>query len=232
MSEEPSSCNRFMIAGHSRLSNAPLKSIKTPRTYYLVEFFTTFLTWYQASSNDRCIAITQPRRVAATAMARRVAYETGLGCPIVAHSIRYESTANRDSKIIFMTDGVLFKEIQRDALLRRFSVVIIDEAHERTLYTDVLLGILSRLVPLRFKNGDPLRLVVMSATLRIEDFIENSHLFRTPPPVIKIDARQYDVAVHWSRFTEDDYVEAAFKKVCKIHAQLPAGAILVFLTGK
>ena len=68
---------------------------------------------------DRCIAITQPRRVAATAMAKRVAYETGLGCPIVAHSIRYESTANRDSKIICMTDGVLFKEIQRVSILKK-----------------------------------------------------------------------------------------------------------------
>lgn len=69
---------------------------------------------------DRCIAITQPRRVAATAMACRVAYETGLGCPIVAHSIRYESTATPQSKVIFMTDGVLFKEIQRVSIEKKY----------------------------------------------------------------------------------------------------------------
>lgn len=82
--------------------------------------------------------------------------------------------------------GVLLKEIQSDFLLSKYSVVIIDEAHERSVYTDILLGLLSRIVPLRRKRGCPLRLVVMSATLRVEDFTENTRLFKQPPPVIKV----------------------------------------------
>lgn len=82
--------------------------------------------------------------------------------------------------------GVLLKEIQTDFLLSKYSVVIIDEAHERSVYTDILLGLLSRIVPLRRKRGNPLRLIIMSATLRVEDFTENVRLFKEPPPLIKV----------------------------------------------
>lgn len=85
-----------------------------------------------------------------------------------------------------MFSGVLLKEIQSDFLLSKYSVIIIDEAHERSVYTDILLGLLSRIVPLRRKRGSPLRLIIMSATLRVEDFTENTRLFKVPPPVIKV----------------------------------------------
>lgn len=85
-----------------------------------------------------------------------------------------------------MISGVLLKEIQSDFLLSKYSVVIIDEAHERSVYTDILVGLLSRIVPLRRKRGNPLRLIIMSATLRVEDFTENTRLFKEPPPLIKV----------------------------------------------
>lgn len=87
------------------------------------------------------------------------------------------------------------KEIQADFLLSKYSVVIIDEAHERSVYTDILLGLLSRIVPLRRRRGCPLRLVVMSATLRVEDFTQNTRLFKTPPPVVEVSVWSSNVNV-------------------------------------
>ncbi|OTF84099.1 hypothetical protein BLA29_012932, partial [Euroglyphus maynei] len=72
----------------------------------------------------------------------------------------------------------------------------------------------------------------MSATLRVEDFTENKHLFKNPPPVIKIDSRQYPVTIHFSKYTNPNYMQEAFKKVCKIHSISPSGGILVFVTGR
>jgi len=131
-----------------------------------------------------------------------------------------------------MTDGVLLKEVQTDFLLNKYSAIIIDEAHERSVYTDILIGLLSRIVPLRKKRNNPLKLIIMSATLRVEDFTENRRLFKQIPPVIKVDARQFPVSVHFNKRTVDDYLAEAFKKVCRIHERLPEGGILVFVTGQ
>lgn len=138
-----------------------------------------------------------------------------------------------------MTDGVLLRELANDFLLTKYSVVIVDEAHERSVNTDVLIGTLSRVVRLRenmWREGNkgmrPLRLIIMSATLRVSDFTENTQLFKTPPPVINVQARQHPVVTHFNRRTSPDYLEEAYKKVCKIHARLPPGGVLVFLTGQ
>jgi ATP-dependent RNA helicase DHX37/DHR1 len=190
------------------------------------------------------IAVTQPRRVAAVSLAERVRDELGFDARsgVVAHQIRYSSTTAPETAIKFMTDGVLLRELATDFMLSRYSVVVVDEAHERGVNTDVLIGVLSRVARLREKRwreaGDnkeklgPLRIVVMSATLRVADFAENATLFPTPPPVLHIGARQHPVTMHFSRRTVSDYVGEAYKKVCKIHARLPPGAILVFLTGQ
>ncbi|XP_041643342.1 probable ATP-dependent RNA helicase DHX37 [Cheilinus undulatus] len=179
------------------------------------------------------IGITEPRRVAAVSMSHRVAKEMNLSTRVVSYQIRYEGNVTSDTKIKFMTDGVLLKEIQKDFLLQRYSVIIIDEAHERSVYTDILIGLLSRIVPLRNKKGLPMKLLVMSATLRVEDFTENTKLFRTPPPVIKVDARQFPVTIHFNKRTPmEDYTGEVFHKTCKIHRMLPPGGILVFLTGQ
>lgn len=184
-------------------------------------------------SNHDIIGVTEPRRVAAVTMSQRVALEMNLPQSVISYQIRYEGNVSSETKIKFMTDGVLLKEIQKDFLLHKYKVIIIDEAHERSVYTDILIGLLSRIVPLRTKKGSPLKLVIMSATLRIEDFTENKRLFPVPPPVIKVDARQFPVTVHFNKRTPlDDYTGECFRKICKIHRMLPPGGILVFLTGQ
>ncbi|XP_044261323.1 probable ATP-dependent RNA helicase kurz [Tribolium madens] len=178
------------------------------------------------------IVVTEPRRVAAIAMSKRVVQEMNLSSREVSYLIRFEGNATEDTKIKFMTDGVLLKEVQNDFLLSQYSVVILDEAHERSVYTDILIGLLSRIVPLRKKRGDPLKLIIMSATLRVEDFTKNKRLFKTIPPVINVDSRQFPVTIHFNKRTNDDYLSESFSKVVKIHTKLPEGGVLVFLTGQ
>ncbi|XP_074061480.1 putative ATP-dependent RNA helicase DHX37 isoform X2 [Macrotis lagotis] len=189
---------------------------------------------YEAGySSNGLIGITEPRRVAAVAMSQRVAKEMNLSQRVVSYQIRYEGNVTEDTQIKFMTDGVLLREIQKDFLLSKYKVIIIDEAHERSVYTDILIGLLSRIVSLRAKKQQPLKLLIMSATLRVEDFTQNSRLFSVPPPVIKVDARQFPVTVHFNKRTPlQDYSGECFRKVCKIHRMLPPGGILVFLTGQ
>ncbi|MBZ3878785.1 putative ATP-dependent RNA helicase DHX37 [Sciurus carolinensis] len=185
------------------------------------------------SSSDSIIGVTEPRRVAAVAMSQRVAQEMNLSQRVVSYQIRYEGNVTEETRIKFMTDGVLLKEIQKDFLLSRYKVVVLDEAHERSVYTDVLLGLLSRIVALRAKRHLPLKLIIMSATLRVEDFTQNQRLFPKPPPIIKVESRQFPVTVHFNKRTPlEDYAGECFRKVCKIHRMLPAGGILVFLTGQ
>ncbi|XP_024901298.1 probable ATP-dependent RNA helicase DHX37 isoform X2 [Pteropus alecto] len=185
------------------------------------------------SSDDSIIGVTEPRRVAAVAMSQRVAKEMNLSQRVISYQIRYEGNVTEETRIKFMTDGVLLKEIQRDFLLSQYKVVIIDEAHERSVYTDILIGLLSRIVSLRAKRLLPLKLIIMSATLRVEDFTQNQRLFATPPPVIKVESRQFPVTVHFNKRTPlEDYSGECFRKVCKVHRMLPAGGILVFLTGQ
>lgn len=185
------------------------------------------------------IGITQPRRVAAVSMANRVANELGDHGSSVAYQIRFDSTTQDDTKVKFMTDGVLLREMMHDFRLTKYSSIIIDEAHERNINTDILIGMLSRCVRLRAKehNQDPennkkLKLIIMSATLRVSDFSENSTLFSTPPPILNVAARQFPVSVHFNRKTPFNYADEAFRKTCKIHSRLPPGTILIFLTGQ
>jgi len=95
------------------------------------------------------IGITQPRRVAAVSMANRVAQELSLSSSCVSYQIRYDATTSPNTSIKFMTDGVLLRELSSDFLLRKYSVLIIDEAHERSMNTDILIGVLSRVLKLR-----------------------------------------------------------------------------------
>lgn len=184
------------------------------------------------AQDGKMIGITEPRRVAAIAMSQRVGREMNLSSNIVSFLIRFEGNCTQETKIKFMTDGVLLKEVECDFLLQKYSVIILDEAHERSAYTDILIGLLSRIIQLRHKKNIPLKLIIMSATLRTEDFTKNVRLFKDPPPVIKVDARQFPVTVHFNKVTADDYVREALLKTIKIHTKLPDGGILVFVTGQ
>ncbi|XP_001355233.3 probable ATP-dependent RNA helicase kurz [Drosophila pseudoobscura] len=188
---------------------------------------------YEAGyAQHKIIGVTEPRRVAAIAMSKRVAHEMNLSEREVSYLIRFEGNVSPATRIKFMTDGVLMKEIESDFLLNKYSVIILDEAHERSIYTDILVGLLSRIVPLRHKRGSPLKLIIMSATLRVTDFTENTRLFKQPPPLINVECRQFPVTIHFQKRTPDDYVAEAYRKALKIHNQLPEGGILIFVTGQ
>ncbi|KAI4267141.1 MAG: hypothetical protein L6R38_008395, partial [Xanthoria sp. 2 TBL-2021] len=191
------------------------------------------------SSNPGMIGITQPRRVAAVSMAKRVSDELGNLTNRVSYQIRFESSVSEKTAIKFMTDGILIREIANDFALSKYSVIVIDEAHERSTNTDILIGMVSRIVDLRasMNRDDPkiksLKLVIMSATLRISDFLQNPTLFRNgPPPLLQAEGRQYPVTEHFARRTQRDYQEEIFRKVSKGHKKLPPGGMLVFLTGQ
>lgn len=207
-----------------------------------------FLYEYGYTNSLGRIAITQPRRVAAISLATRVARElkVDLGKE-VGYQIRYDSHTSDKTVIKYLTDGILLKEIESDNLLSKYSVVIIDEAHERTINTDIIIGLLTKIVKFRYllaknkvkysnaneREVKPLRVVIMSATMRVDEFME-SVIFKPhlAPSFIKIEARRFPVTVYHTKRTIDDYIEEAYKTCCKIHRRLPDGAILIFLTGK
>lgn len=187
------------------------------------------------------IGVTQPRRVAAISMADRVGSEMGSLKRMIAYQIRFDASGvSQDTAVKFMTDGILFREISQDPSLSKYSAIVLDEAHERSVNTDILIAWLSRAVTSesarkvrQARNQLPLKLIIMSATLRINDFIENPRLFpQAKPPLVQAEGRQYPVTIHFARRTISDYVEETFKKICRGHRKLPKGGILVFLTGQ
>lgn len=172
------------------------------------------------------IGCTQPRRVAAMSVAKRVAEE--VGCPVgedVGYAIRFEDVTSPKTKIKYMTDGVLLRETLRDGDLESYSAIIIDEAHERSLQTDVLLGLIRQIV----KRRRDLRLIVTSATMNAERFSE----FFGRVPIYTIPGRTFPVEVLFSKNPVEDYVEGAVKQALAIHLTRPLpGDILVFMTGQ
>ncbi|KAL7065908.1 putative DEAH box RNA helicase DHR1 [Cryptosporidium serpentis] len=185
------------------------------------------------------IGLTQPRRIAAISLSKRIGEELG-DKNLVGYQVRYDKgNCPKDASIKVMTDGILLQEVQRDLKCSEYSVIIIDEAHERTVNTDILIGLLSRVVKLRrdlFSNSSnslpPLKLIIMSATLRITDFTENKKLFSIIPPIISIETPNFPVTIHYYKKTPGDYMKAVYKKIIQIHEKLPPGSILVFVTGK
>lgn len=181
---------------------------------------------------NNIIGVTEPRRVAAVSMSERVAQELNLTANEVSYQIRFSGSVTSETKIKFMTDGVLLRECQQDFLLTKYSVIIIDEAHERSVFSDILIGLLSRIVPMRRSRNNPLKLIIMSATLRVDDFRSNTFLFKDPPPIINIETRQYPVTMQFLKTTPSDYLLAAYKKVLSVHSKMPKGGILVFVTSQ
>lgn len=171
------------------------------------------------------IGITQPRRVAAMSVAARVAVEMGtkLGNE-VGYSIRFEDCTSERTVLKYMTDGMLLREFLTEPDLASYSVLMVDEAHERTLHTDVLFGLLKDIA--RFRPQ--LKVLVASATLdtrRFAAFFDNAPVFRIP-------GRRFPVDIYYTKAPEADYLEACVVSVLQIHVTQPPGDILVFLTGQ
>lgn len=173
----------------------------------------------------KMICCTQPRRVAAMSVAKRVAEEMdvtfGGG---VGYTIRFEDLTGKDTFLKYMTDGMLLREAMNDPLLERYSAVILDEAHERTLSTDVLLGLIKEISQ---KRKD-LKVIIMSATLDAEKF----QAYFDQAPLLKIPGRTFPVEIFYTPEPERDYLEAAIRTVMQIHKYEPEGDILMFLTGE
>lgn len=172
-----------------------------------------------------CIICTQPRRVAAVTVAQRVAKE--LNCVLgqeVGYSIRFEDKTSKKTVIKFVTDGVLLREMMTNPDMKGYSCIILDEAHERSLNTDILMGLCK---DLQLKNTH-LKLVVMSATLQVELF--RSFFLNTN--VLTIPGRQFPVSVLYLKDPEEDYIDAALRTCIRIHEQQPTGGVLVFLPGQ
>ena len=168
---------------------------------------------------------TQPRRVAALSVAKRVAEE--FGCRLgqeVGYSIRFDDCTSQDTVIKYMTDGMLMREYLMRNTLDRYSVMVLDEAHERTISTDVLFCLLKQLC----KRRKDFKLIVTSATLDAEKF--SKYYFECP--IFSIPGRTFPVEILYATKPETDYVEASLTTVMQIHLSEPAGDILLFLTGQ
>ncbi|XP_020969245.1 pre-mRNA-splicing factor ATP-dependent RNA helicase DEAH1-like isoform X2 [Arachis ipaensis] len=171
------------------------------------------------------IACTQPRRVAAMSVAARVSQEMGvkLGHE-VGYSIRFEDCTSEKTILKYMTDGMLLREFLGEPDLASYSVVMVDEAHERTLSTDILFGLVKDIS--RFRPD--LKLLISSATLDAEKFSD----YFDSAPIFKIPGRRYPVEINFTKAPEADYLDAAIVTSLQIHVTQPPGDILVFLTGQ
>ncbi|CAJ0582565.1 unnamed protein product, partial [Mesorhabditis spiculigera] len=186
-------------------------------------------------SDGRLIGVTQPRRVAALTLAARVAEE--FDCLLgqdVGYTVRFDDATDDRTKIKFMTDGILLREMLLDPLLTKYSVLMIDEAHERTTNTDVLLGLLRKVMTLR----PDLRIVVSSATLDAELFCnffelnEGTDKEKDTATILSVEGRTHPVSIYYTKTSVPSYVATAVESIMTIHKNEMPGDILVFLTGQ
>ncbi|KAL2495808.1 RNA helicase family protein [Forsythia ovata] len=172
------------------------------------------------------IAVTQPRRVAAVSVSRRVAQELGVTLgEEVGYAIRFEDRTSEKTLIKYLTDGVLLRESLSNPELNQYSVIILDEAHERSLNTDILLGLMKRLIKFRASN---LKVLITSATLdgeKVSRFFSNC-------PILNVPGKLFPVEILHSSERPKSYIEAALKTAIDIHAREPKGDVLIFMTGQ
>ncbi|XP_077227318.1 RNA helicase family protein [Tasmannia lanceolata] len=195
------------------------------------------------AAGGRVIACTQPRRLAVQSVASRVAEEMGVKLgEEVGYTIRFEDLTNPGVTMVkFLTDGVLLREMMNDPLLTKYSVIMVDEAHERSLSTDMLLGLLKKIQ----RRRRDLRLIISSATIDAKSLSSFFHTSRKRhgeagdacepkmlPAILSVEGRGYDVRIHYLEEPTSDYLQAAVSTVIAIHDQEPTGDILVFLTGQ
>ncbi|KAJ3342697.1 hypothetical protein HDU91_000504, partial [Kappamyces sp. JEL0680] len=177
------------------------------------------------TQNGKKIGCTQPRRVAAMSVAARVAEERGtrLGTE-VGYSIRFEDCTSEKTQLKYMTDGMLLREFLTEPDLQSYSCLIIDEAHERSLHTDILFGLVKDIA--RFRPD--LKLLISSATMDAEKFSE----YFDDAPIFNIPGRKFPVEVYHTAAPEGNYLAAAITTIMTIHITQPPGDILLFLTGQ
>ncbi|AFM98909.1 HrpA-like helicase [Encephalitozoon hellem ATCC 50504] len=185
------------------------KSTQVPKYLYL-----------EGYGNRGMIGCTQPRRAAATSLASILEKDMG---PVVGYSIRFDSTTTHSTKIRYMTEGVLLQELLSDKLLRKYSVVILDEAHERSANLDISIGLLKSTL----KERNDMKLIIMSATIEAQRFCDYFGC-----SAFEIEGRTYPVDIRYLSMNVDDYVEWAVKKILHIHENCEEGDILVFMTGR
>ena len=181
------------------------------------------------------IGITQPRRISAITLANRVSEEMGdvTGEGVVGVAVRFFSKCSENSKIKYMTEGILMREMLANPLLSEYSVIIIDEAHERSLLTDCVLGLLKKIA----KKRASLRIIISSATMDAELFRDFFN-FRTKEnpkdtaTILTVEGRMYENKVFYLDEPCPDYVRATVDTVMKIHRKEGPGDILAFLTGQ
>lgn len=186
-------------------------------------------------SDGKIVGITEPRRVAATTLASRVADEKGTSLGgLVGYSIRFDDTFDPvNTKIKYMTEGILLREMMADPLLRNYCVIVLDEVHERTLLTDTIMGLLKKILQKR----KSLKLIVASATVDAEQLRNffNFNVSKDPKKdnsvIISVQGRLYPVEVFYVQDPVPDYVKGSVDTAIKIHENEPNGDILIFLTG-
>lgn len=171
------------------------------------------------------VACTQPRRVAAMSVAARVADEMDVTLgEEVGYNIRFENKTSNKTLLKYMTDGMLLREAMEDHNLSRYSVLILDEAHERTLATDILMGLIKQISQRR----SDLKIIIMSATLDAEKF-QN---YFNDAPLLAVPGRTHPVEIYYTPEYQKDYLDSAIRTVLQIHATEGEGDVLVFLTGE
>lgn len=175
------------------------------------------------------IAHTQPRRIAARTIAERIAEE--LQVPLgttVGYKVRFTDKVSEDTRVALLTDGILLNEIHRDRLLRRYDTIIIDEAHERSLNVDFLIGYLTRILPRR----PDLKVIVTSATIDPQSFAEHfADAAGNPAPIIEVSGRTYPVEIRYRPQVDTDEVDGITEALKELDRE-PAGDVLVFLPGE
>ncbi|KAI6196956.1 hypothetical protein M3Y94_01168600 [Aphelenchoides besseyi] len=179
------------------------------------------------ADNGLQIAITEPRRVAAITLATRVASE--VGCTLgerVGFVLRFNEVMSEKTQIKFMTDGILLRELHGDPLLTKYSVIIVDEAHERSITTDLILGLLKRVLSVRLD----LRVIIMSATFF--EFNDTADESKDTSVIVSVEGRMFPVSVFYTKVPVPDYVKATTEAIINIHKTEKHGDILAFLTGQ